>query len=63
VVANAKRTAAGKATPVSHSDLPSGSPPAQSEIETLEGMGPVQIAEKMRNMTPDQADAFLSRLG
>lgn len=62
-VANAKRTAAGKATPVSHSDLPSGSPPAQSEIETLEGMGPVQIAEKMRNMTPDQADAFLSRLG
>ncbi len=53
--------AAARAAPTSLSDLPAGSPAAQSETEAIEGMDALAIAAKMQDMTPAQQEAFLAR--
>lgn len=55
--------AQAKAAPLSHSDLPAGSPPAQSEQEALENMDSAAIAQRMKDMTPEQQDELLRRYG
>lgn len=61
-VTDALKSAAAKSAPISMSDLPTGSPPAQSEQEALEGLSTVQLAEKMERMNGAQLDEFLRRM-
>lgn len=62
-VAGAKSRAAARAAPTSLSELPSGTPAGQSELETLENLDVTQLAEKMAGMTQDQQERLLARLG
>ncbi|AOY90557.1 hypothetical protein BKK79_00970 [Cupriavidus sp. USMAA2-4] len=56
------KAAASKAVPTSMSDFPAGDPPAQSEQAALESMTPAQLADKFSKMSPEQMDAYLSKL-
>lgn len=60
--ANALRAAAARAAPTSLSELPSGTAPGQSELETLGDLDVTQIAAKMATMTQAQQEAFLERM-
>lgn len=62
-VNEALRQATAKAHPISHSDLPAGSPAAQSEQESLGSLDVTQLAEKMSGMNTKDIDALLARLG
>lgn len=59
----AKKAAAARAAPTSLSELPSGTPAAQSENETFESLDVTQVAAKLSTMTPAQQEALLQRLG
>lgn len=56
------KAAASKTVPTSMSDFPAGDPPAQSEQAALESMTPAQLADKFSKMSPEQMDAYLSKL-
>ena len=63
--AQAKAAQSAKAAakvPVSLSDIPSGEAPAVNEHEAIEQMTPLQLAEKFAGMTPDQMEAYLSKI-
>lgn len=62
-VSGAKAQAAARAAPISHSDLPAGSPAAQSESEALEGLDITQLAEKMQGLSPERIEQLLERVG
>ncbi len=49
--------------PTSLSDIPGGSSPAQSDIETLENASAVTLGQKFSSMSPDQIESYLARLG
>lgn len=61
--ASALQAAQLRAVPHTHSDLPAGTPVAQSELEGLSGLDVTQIAEKMAGMTPAQEEEFMRRYG
>jgi DNA repair exonuclease SbcCD ATPase subunit len=52
---------AGSSTPETLSDIPGGSPAAQSEEEMLENVSVAALEEKMLAMTPDQLEAYITR--
>lgn len=58
----AAKTAAKATVPTSLSDFPAGEAPAASEKEALENMTPLQIADKMARMSPDQLEAYLNSI-
>jgi len=64
--AAAKAAAATKANksavPTSLSEFPVGDPAAQDEREAAENMTPMQLAEHLGRMTPDQMDAYFQSL-
>lgn len=62
-VDDALAAATARALPISHSGLPAGSPPAQSEAEGIDKMDVTQVADKLANMTDDQIEALLARVG
>jgi hypothetical protein len=49
--------------PTSLSDIPGGTPPSQSHRETVEAMSAVALGNRFLNMTPDQIEAELARIG
>lgn len=49
--------------PLSHSDLPTGSPAAQSEVQALDQLSPTQLAARLETMSPAQQEAFLAKFG
>lgn len=49
-------------TPNSLSDVPGGTPPDQSETDTLERLTPSQLESKLANMSQEQMDEYLARL-
>lgn len=59
-VDKAHRNAAG---PTTLSDIPGGATPPGSDAEALEDMSAAAIAQQFMNMTPQQIDAQLARLG
>lgn len=61
--AKALKAAAGRAAPISLSELPSGTAAGQSESETLSDLSIEQLAEKMQGMSAAQQEQFLARLG
>ena len=52
---------AGSRAPRTLSDMPGGMPPAQSEMERVEGMSTSALAAMMSKMTPDDLQAFLAK--
>jgi hypothetical protein len=60
VAASLKRAAA-RSAPNSLSDLPAGSPAAQSEAENIGSMDVVELASKFEKMTPAQQEAYLAK--
>lgn len=48
--------------PTSLSEFPAGQPPAQDERQALEQLSPLQLAEKLNAMTPDQMEAYFQNL-
>lgn len=51
-----------QARPQTLSDLPGGSPPPKNDLDVVQGMSAVALTNKLINMTPQQAEAFLARL-
>jgi hypothetical protein len=62
-VQGALQRAAARAAPTSLTDLPAGSPAAQSEADNLAGMDVTELAVKFAAMTPSQQDAYLAKHG
>lgn len=54
---------AAKGRSFSHSDLPGGSPPAQSERETLANTSVLDLAKSFESMTPAKQREYLARVG
>jgi hypothetical protein len=54
--------AADKAIPLSHSGLPAGSPPAQTEAESFGRMDVKQIESQFSKMSTDQIEALLAKV-
>ncbi len=50
------------AVPTSLSEFPAGETAAQDEREAAERLSPLQLAEKLGKMTPDQMDAYFQSL-
>ena len=55
--------ARAQSVPLSHSDLPAGSPPAQGEAEQLNSLDITQLAERFANASPAEQEAMLRRYG
>ena len=51
-----------QARPQTLSDLPGGSPPPKNDLDVVQNMSAVALTNKLINMTPQQAEAFLARL-
>lgn len=51
---------AGSHVPRSHTDLPGGKQPAQSETERLASLDPKQLEAEFEKLTPEQQDAYLA---
>ncbi len=62
-MADAKLKGQPAAVPTSLSDIPGGTPPSQSHIETYENASAVAIGQRFASMTPEQIESELSRLG
>lgn len=54
-------SAAGSFRPKTLSDMPGGTPPAQTERERVENMSPEQLAKMMDKMSPEELSAFLAK--
>lgn len=59
--AAAAKAAKGRA--FSHTDLPGGNPPAQSERESLANMSMTDLAKSFESMTPAKQREYLARVG
>lgn len=59
--ADALRSAQQRSVPLSHSDLPAGTPAAQNEREQLANLDATDLQARMQNMTPEEQDAFIQR--
>lgn len=55
--------AAGTTAPVTLSDIPGGTAPATREVDNIDQMSPSQLANKMRDMSADQLQEYLARVG
>jgi prefoldin subunit 5 len=53
--------AAGSFKPKTLSDMPGGTPPAQTERERIENMSPAQLDAMMQKMSPEELSAFLAK--
>lgn len=60
-VEGALKRAQARSTPTSLTDLPAGSPAAQSEAEAIGTMDVTELAAKFANMTPAQQEAYLAK--
>ena len=58
-----KKAAAAKEAPRTLSDIPGGAVPASDPIEAFAQMSADRLGAQMANMTPDQINALLNRLG
>lgn len=61
LAAAAKKQTQGRA--FTHSDLPGGNPPAQSERESAAQMSVHDLASRVEKMTPAQLDRYLASIG
>lgn len=48
--------------PSSLSDIPGGTPPASTDMETLQNASAVALGNKFMSMTPDQIESYLARM-
>lgn len=62
-VDGALKRAAARAAPTSLTDLPAGSPAAQSDQQALETMDTLDLAAKFATMSQSQIDAYLAKHG
>lgn len=58
-----KKAAAAKEAPRTLSDIPGGAVPASDPVEEFAQMSADRLGAQMENMTPDQINALLNRLG
>lgn len=60
--AEAALKAAPAPMPETLSDIPGGTPPAQTDIETLQNASVTALGNKFMSMTPEQMESYLARM-